>query len=61
MGIEVSNGISSKVCSCQGGINKIHVDAIVNATNETLIWGWGWGGRGGVLMELFMKLQCHDY
>lgn len=61
MGIEVSNGISSKVCSCQGGINKIHVDAIVNATNETLIWGWGGVGEGGVLMELFMKLQCHDY
>ena len=47
MGIEVSNGISSKVCSCQGDINKIHVDAIVNATNETLIWGWGGVGAGG--------------
>ena len=34
---EVNNDINSKVPLCQGDITKINIDAVANATSETLI------------------------
>ena len=43
MKFEVNNDINFNVSLCQGGINKINVEAIVNPISETLI------SEGGLL------------
>ena len=36
---EINNDINSKIYFCQGDINKLNIDEIVNSVNETLISG----------------------
>ena len=48
MEFEVNNDINSKVSLCEGDINRLNVDAIVNSINKTLIGG---GGINGAILE----------
>ena len=56
---EVNNDINSKVSHYQGDITKINVDAIVNATSETLISEGGIDGDIHEAAALELLHECH--